>query len=679
MAIYAQGFYGTDTYGTPFNVDFKVDPVLAAPLGYNAIRISWMSPTGNWSRLRLIQSRTGFAVHEDDGLVVMETTAASAEYVDQGLLGTVWYYYTLFIEADGVWHVVGTASALAVANNGMADLMWDRIPRWFRYRINPQDTAPVVVWEPTAEIVDLNSVWQENTTLKDFLEVLGWGLDYLNNYASTLLWANDTRNGHLADVYRLAQTLGEEWEPRVPSYLMRQKVQNSGVLAQRRGTLEGLRELVATSVGYDVDLSVGPNMFLNQDQSGFENPQYPEWDTGVNYATNDIVKYGPNLFKATVGSMGVLPSLDGGTTANTGWTRVTALAMETLRDQTTDAIVTWKAWAGSTYAYQTMVAGVSAAVDQRDNASNALHINRSTGLPGNITVIGAANPAGLGDTYLPTPSAATLQGIPLPRLVAWDPTYVYDDGDYALFQGVSYRSLRTNSGREPDIYANDWQKIGYDGRLPFKYSFWSHGGFTDGTNGPITAAGSAEFFDQQGNHISTVTTPTSLPILDTFNVGTHKILDNRSVDLAPSTSSVVWRTRTGKWVAVQEGDGSGMAWSSGGPGIVTMTGPAWPLSAYVVAATYGPTLASSVQSLVISASSDLQSYIGVNRSNVVQYSAGVPSTLGTLTTPVSDGDRVSVVVDGANKHLTVYVNGVARTSQLTFTIGHTNTYGMKIG
>jgi len=680
-AIYGQNFYGTTTYGAPVEVDFKIDPFVAIPEGYNTVRVTWKSPSGDWSRFRLIQSRVGFAADEDDGNVVIDTTQATSEYVDRNLVGGAWYYYTIFIQRDGTWYLAGSASALVVSDTGMAKMLWDKIPRYFHYQPTNPD-AVQQVWEPTAEIFDPNSPWQENSTLKDFLGVLAWGMDYLRNYHDTILWANDAKRTHLANLYRLAGTLGEEWEPRVPARLMRQKVENAGVLAQRRGTLDGLREVVNVSVGYDVDLSIGPNMFLNEDQAGFANPQYDEWNPGINYAVNDMVKYESQIYKCIAGAYGndQRPP-DPGTTSNTWWEQVTSSAVTNLRNADTGAIVTWQAWRDGTNLQTddtTMASGVSSAVDQTDNASNALWIQNTSTAAHTYVVMGAANTLGTHE-LLPEPEAAVRQGIPLPRLLTWDETVEYIEGDYVMHEGISYRARRANQGRSPRDYHTDWEQMGYDERLPLKFSFYAHAGY-DGS-ASVSVAPQIEFFDGRGNHVGSTedSTGLALPFYDTFNRDIYKAWEDRTPDVVPA-SGISWTESSGRWLAVPNGEGSCVAWPTE-PGLALVDGSTnmiWPT--YRLAVTFGKAPLDGTQALVFACDSTTPtSFVEVNRTGIVENSNGTAGASATFDVPILDGDRVTVRIDGTNSTASVFVNNESTPrGEITFTLTDTHIYGLMV-
>lgn len=843
MVLYAQGFYGQDPYGASIEVDFQVDPFIAVPFGYNSVRVTWSTPTGSWTRLRLLQSRVGFAANENDGTVLLDQTTAASEFFDTGLLGNSWYYYSLYIEHDGTWSLVGTSSALSVGYNAMSEIMWERLPRWFRYQPNPQDGSAVRVWEPTAEILDPNGLWQENTTLKNFLGILGWGLDYLHNYTNTLLWANDTKNAHLTDVYRLSQTLGEEWEPRIPAYLMRQKVQNAGLLAKSRGTMDGLRDLVATSVGYDVELTIGPNLFLNEDQSAFESPQYPEWDSNAQYGIGAIVKYGMNLFRFTndtvpvliddcssltgwsalgnvsnlkgpityvpppfsaggratgvsangqlafgtrtltlrrtaattttnpylyidvsantgalpsttsislsvafdgttspvlltltgageTGSdrvyvsapasfttldvtatfttpglasavlnvfnvseapslgtvstapVGNIPSPDFGNTANPGWQIVTSTASEVLRDPESNALVTWSAWRGSRFTRLFERLGESAPVDSSQYTSNSLWLTNNDGATSDYEVVGVTDVNSSGSVNSLHPGIVSTQAVPIPRATVWDSTEHYETGAYVTFGGACYHASRDSQGRSPEEFERDWTRISFNDRLPIKYSFWTHGGFTDGTNAAISVSADVEFYDGSGKpagraQMADPTSPLAIPMLDTFNTGIGSPLPDRTFDLTPSDSTA-WTSLSGQWRAVREDELSpGMAWSFGEAGMVTVAAPSASIPEYVVAATFGVPLQGREQYLVVSASSDGTSYVAIGRSNIIQNASGTVTTLYTFDDDVQDDQRVSVVMTGSE--LTVLVDGdVVSGGFVPFTIPVTTNSGMLV-
>lgn len=298
MAIYGRDFYGLAKYGGDVYVDLQVEPFTAQPNGYNSIRLNWAAPSGSWSRLRLLRSDSGYAVNENDGTVLLDTDTPTKELVDP-VPGGQFYYYTLYLNADadattGVtagWHRVGVVTGLSVADNGFNQILWDSIPAYFRFLDHAPDGSVLTSYDVRAFSLDSDQN-QVNPDLVRFLSVFGWGMSYLDTYAKTLQWANVPDSMHLENLARMAEEMGFEYEYEVPARVMRRHVANQAVLARKRGTLQGLREEIIASTGWDVEFALSDNEFLSQDQANFLNPQYAEWDPAVSYPGPDV---GPNL------------------------------------------------------------------------------------------------------------------------------------------------------------------------------------------------------------------------------------------------------------------------------------------------------------------------------------------------------------------------------------------------
>lgn len=677
MAVYGKDFYGLAKYGAPVTVDFKVDPVSAHPEGYGAIRVKWTAPSGAWTGLRLLKSRTGYAANEHDGEILLDQTTPASEYFDPHLIEGAWYYYTLFVQANGVWYAVGYASALSVKQTGYADRLWEQIPRYFHYvpRYADGEIKPYFV---SAEVYDPSRTDQNNTHLAHFLDVLGWGLDYLRTYHETVLWANDTDNAHIANVEYLARTLGTEFDPEVPSRVMRSKVLNSAGLAKKRGTMEGLAELAALSTGWEVDLELGPNMFLNEDQSNFANPTFPEWDSATNYPATYIVQYAGRLWKAkTGGAYGYAQRPpDAPATTNTWWDVVTATAMETLRDPSTQGIVTWNI-NDTTNLSLTAASGVSSPQDNINPNSNALKVKNTSTTTKAVEIWGATSyPADPLGAVPPPPQPAVLQGLPIPHLLDWDASIEYSTGHMVVAGSRAFRAKRGNVGRHPDNYPNDWTQVGIDERPRLAFSFYSHADF-DATPGAAVKPGVA-FYDEHGNLIKDLLSYYSTAgFFDTFNASPQQTWDLRSADR--SWASEKWVTQGGTWAVADDGD-SRTAWPKSGTGLTTVvvptTGSGGPgaIDLYEVAVTFKASpLLNKTQALLLRYA-DSSNYSLVTRTGVSKVVAGVTTSLATFTNSVKDGDRVIVVIKESTNQIWVYINGT-QAAYLNNTVPQPSTTG----
>lgn len=289
MAIYARDFYGLAKYGSDSYVDLQVDPFVAQPNGYNSIRLTWAVPNGSWLRLRVLRSVSGYAVNENDGLVLLDTDISLKDFTDS-VPGGQFYYYTLFLQVDadpskGIpagWHRVAVVTGLSVSDNGFNQILWDAVPPYFHYLDHQPDGQVLSSYDVRAFSIDSDDN-EVNTYLVKFLSIFGWGMSYLDTYAKTLLNANVPDAMHLENLSRMAQEMGIDYQYEVPARIMRRHVANQALLSRSRGTLQGLREEVVANTGWDVEFEFSDNQFLGQDQANFLNPQFPAWDPAVNY------------------------------------------------------------------------------------------------------------------------------------------------------------------------------------------------------------------------------------------------------------------------------------------------------------------------------------------------------------------------------------------------------------
>lgn len=669
MAIFGRDFFGQTKYGANVHADFDVSPFMANPDGYGSIRVTWHSPAGSWSQLRLLRSRNGYAVNATDGVIVVDSQGPIDRFYDSGLIGGFWYYYTIFVkDSQGNWNRAGATSSLVVKKpwegQGHADLLWDRIPRYFRYiRRDHVAITDEYVFAPsdgTADIYSPDGYDRENQHLRNFLNVLGWGLDYLHTYQSTLLQANNAKQAHLSDVVRLAGEMGMDFEYGIPAAVMRSKVQNGALLARRRGTIEGLRDAVALSTGWDIDVTQNQNHMLNRDQAEFANPIYPEWSSGTNYAVGQKVQFSGRIVTALQGAYGdamkppVSPAM-----SNAYWTVTTDVDVTTLHNDATNAVITWKGFVDSvTPQTLALATGISSPFDSVGLESNALVVRNSTAAGHTYDVLGASNLKTDTTFVLPKPEYVVRQGIPIPRVLLWDSTVEYALGVLVLYHGASWRAIGTSVNEAPRTGSQFWEKVGIDSRPLMAYSFYAHGPMagTPGSGGVAVTPGLA-FFDGSGNLLSDQVTATvaSNFFFDTFNAQALTDWTLRSPDFTWSNQK--WLQVSGTWKTGTLGSNNDCVAYPNGTGVTVVSVPST-LTQYRIAATFAKAALPGQTDSVVLRFVDNSNYIRVTRTKVEKRVAGTLSTLATLASPIKTGQRVTVHVNDTAATFTLDVDGV---------------------
>lgn len=654
MAIYGADFYLAAKYGRTTGVDFDVSPFTANAIGYTNVLVTWTSPVGDWTRLRLLKSRFGPAANSTDGTVVLETTGTENAYSDRDVVGGRWYYYTLFLESDGKWLRVGVTSVLPIRDSGLTETFWDRIPRYFRF-IRPVGASLTDDYSvSSAEVVDQSSVEAVNTDLLKFVRVLGFGLEQIREHRDQILRFDDPVNTHVNNLIELGAQLGVDASAyEVPARFVRGQVANASLLARRRGTTDALRDVAELGTGWRIDLDLGGNRLLNSDQAAFRNPRYDEWDPSTNYTANQRVQFQGVIFNSKIATVGAdqSPPDPEVATENTYWIKVSEnTAGSLLADAATGAVSTWKAWVGNTSIPAALAVGISSPVDSQTQSSNALKITNTTGTQSTIDVWGAANVVG---STSPTPDRirALGQSAPLPQPTTWDETRTFEVNAHVIDEGLLWRATQRNTANKPSFSPNVWDRAGIDERPKVAVSFWAKAKETTGES--VTYPG-VEFFDEGGNRIGGAVTETAdaKVLYDPFRVVTA--LHGRTPEVA--LAGTTWQVLEGSW-RIEEQQAYAIGYGTSGLAVAVQTVPAG-LTKYNVAAEFGSTQVLGKKEGIALRYADKNNWTQVNRNGIVSKISGTLSTIHTFTTPIPDGERVTVTVNDSTRAYSVIVDGV---------------------
>jgi hypothetical protein len=82
MAKYGVNYYGASKYGATPRLRFSVAPmsVLVSSVvstDFRKVTISWQSPTGGFTRFRLVRNQAGFPETAEDGVIIFDEFAES--------------------------------------------------------------------------------------------------------------------------------------------------------------------------------------------------------------------------------------------------------------------------------------------------------------------------------------------------------------------------------------------------------------------------------------------------------------------------------------------------------------------------------------------------------------------------------------------------------------------------
>jgi hypothetical protein len=646
VAIYKYTRYGTERYGpvvidwslygatgtnlplTSKFVDFEVDPIVAEPMGYDLISLTWQSPSGIWTGLRVLKNFTGYSVNETDGEILLDVTAPDHSLIDSGVRAGAWHYYTLFVQSEGVWQRAGGTSTLMVVNHGYGQRLFDHLPAHHQTSGTDANDSPI-----------------ENETLKKFLNVLGWGLDYVKTNLDSLQFLNDPKKSHINDLARLADQLGITYEASAPSALFRQRVGSAAVLGREKGTLEQLQSLISMTTSLDVELSLSPNRMVNDDAATFVHPVYPLYTTFLNYASGERIRFNGYVYQCnTGGAYGQAQAPPGTQASNTWWTNLANTTDVTLVDAD-GAIAGWEPthYSGALNPTLVLALGVQSVQSATDLTSNALKVSNATGSTADLGARSIAKR--LGETTTDRGQVFKF-GAPIPLPLPYLDTDNYQRDTLVNFDGKVYRATHEVMGIAPSgglIDDGYWESIGLDDRVNLAVSLYAKAG----AGFIIPAYPVIEFFDQLGALVATVDTEKESTSGSTFDSFGNRFgtLVGRTLD----TGGMTWTVPSGTWTVSDLA--GGVLWPLT-TGLITVPGSAdGNVSATFDAAAVG------TNKQFVTFRGDTTTFLKATRTALYSSMPGTDTLLGSYSTPFSDNDRITVNFIGTE--ITVMRNGVS--------------------
>lgn len=686
IAIYGRDFYGRSKYGGSLRLQMIVDPFEAEVIGFDGVSITWSEPGGDWSGFRLVKNNTGFPVSETDGRVLLEFPVGysgdtGGAFIDLNLVGG-WHYYAIFLWDDGaqVWERAAVTEALVPFDFGSTEKLWNTIPDYYKQVFNDTANFNQGKYQINPAIYLNNENAVPNQVLAQFLHILGWGMDLLRTQIELTRDGYDIEAIHANRLALLAAQFGGQVEEAAPANVNRSLVRNLGWLYRRRGTLEGIREMLALTTGWEVDVTIGPNLMLSEDQANFVNPEPQWWDPTVRYEAGDRVRNQLYLYQAKTTAYGYDQAPPPTKTDNTWWESTRYVEPEDIllandsgliaRDDTGD-VSTWQV-EGPTGFISGMTKIGAGTIDPEDGTihySNSLLIMNDTDAMGDFIV--RSIPRRKTDLTSWDTRLVVESGIPVPRARKQWQAGRYRAGDVVMFEGAPYEAKGTTD--QPPTDTNAWDKLGHDDRIRLTMSWFAHGAFsgTPGSGGHTHHPVITEF-DENGVMLNDVVcTPDTYADLfyDPFN--DQGTLTSGRVP----AKGAAWGTGgVGTWTI--DRDDSGGYVQPPAAGRAYQLAPATLADAHV-ALTFRAVPSSGRLLGIVFRWQDASNFWIATQTGVYKVVAGTRSgTAAIAYSAFADGQRMQVTMDGND--ITVYRDGVLLGSVTDSFLATANRHGVVV-
>jgi len=276
VARYGSFLYGTATYGLQPKLAYSVGPMTLTVLDFNKTYVTWNTPTGDFTRIRLVRNQSGFPEHAEDGVILWDEFATEGnvsrdDFTDpDDAVGVVdiepgrQIYYRVFLLIDaGYWVVAGQITDIVPSNHDAQKKFINVIPRVYTSKIQ----SPLGV---------------EDTTSALYSFVEGFSFTYEQLLTQTDL----ARPNHAVDRTPFSLVpietfnVGLDYEPNIPLKNQKQLVREALYMYGHKGLKTALETYVESLTGYAPVITVSNNLLLTAQDSTFYN-SVGNWQTNA--------------------------------------------------------------------------------------------------------------------------------------------------------------------------------------------------------------------------------------------------------------------------------------------------------------------------------------------------------------------------------------------------------------
>lgn len=266
MANYGNAVYGISKYGINPLLAFSVEPMSLLVTDFHEAYVYWQTPTGNYTRVRLVRNQSSYPETAEDGIIVYEqsTNALTKSVFNDGggvedlpltpaLVPGKPLYYRLFLFTDAqTWVDAGSIEGIVPTDHQTAEKLLNFLPRVF----TSKEQSPL-------SPVDYTSA------LATFIDAFGFDLDEAITYLDLLL-PDHTRIATVASILPLeVANYGLLNEPGLPVKNQKQLIREAVYMYNNKGTLNGLGTYIESLTGYAPTFTVSKNLLLTPQDSTF--------------------------------------------------------------------------------------------------------------------------------------------------------------------------------------------------------------------------------------------------------------------------------------------------------------------------------------------------------------------------------------------------------------------------
>ena len=277
MAKYSNGVYHTFKYGDTPRLVFSAEPLTLDVLTFNKVKLTWVSPIGNFTKFRIVRNQNGLPSSAEDGVIIYRTRSLDGASL-QGKLpfnsfvdgqdnptsipltpGANVYYRIFLYTSDNIWVVAAEATDVVPKDTDAMLKFLNTLPRVLVSKeLSPTGTIPLKTDSNKSDFYNFNDAliftYEQMLTQIDLLRPK-YNFDSANYYTIPTEFFS----------------VGLTPEYNIPTTNQRRLIRDAIHLYQTKGTKAGIQEYSEDLTNYPTTLSYSPNLLLSVQESTFYN------------------------------------------------------------------------------------------------------------------------------------------------------------------------------------------------------------------------------------------------------------------------------------------------------------------------------------------------------------------------------------------------------------------------
>ena len=267
MAKYSNFVYGGAKYGVTPKLAYSVEPMAITVLDFIKIQVEWQSPTGDFTKIKLVRNQFGFPENSEDGLTIWEESATEGtvsrlSFTDgednpnqTPIVNGRQVYYTVFLFTDQkVWVNAGQITDLMPLDHGVHKKIMDIIPKVF-----------------TSQIQSPLGVTDETSALYNFMGGIAFTHEQFLSQLDALRPQHSSEGIAFSTLEQNSFSVGLVPEPALPVKNQKRLIREALYMYSHKGMKSGIDAYAESLTGFAPTTTLSPNLLLSVQDSTFYN------------------------------------------------------------------------------------------------------------------------------------------------------------------------------------------------------------------------------------------------------------------------------------------------------------------------------------------------------------------------------------------------------------------------